>query len=160
MNTLGKQLSFYSLCIIGKCGSEGGYYGGQRSGEMGRGAKRWDGEGEEVGDGGGGGGGQRGERWGEEGQRGERWGGGGREQRGERWGGGREQRGERYEGGKKVEGGGKEVRDMRGAKRWRGGGKEVGDELVVCCSCCAGCIMLLGWIQGKNILEMFTIGVR
>lgn len=41
--------------------------------------------------------------------------------------------------------------------------------LVINMDCCpvhdvmvsaTGCIMLLGWIQGKNLLEMFTIGVR
>lgn len=28
------------------------------------------------------------------------------------------------------------------------------------CVCLSGVIMLVGWLQGKRILDMFTIGVR
>lgn len=35
------------------------------------------------------------------------------------------------------------------------------DVMACVAMCCyAGCIMLLGWIQGKRLLDMFTIGVR
>jgi len=37
---------------------------------------------------------------------------------------------------------------------------KLGQQLSFYSFCIIGLIMLLGWLQGKNILDMFTIGVR